>query len=38
MIFAWLVLIPVLMALLLLMEQIEVRLPDPYHEPADQKQ
>lgn len=37
MIFAWLGLIPALMPLLLLMERIEQRLPDPYHDGADQK-
>lgn len=37
MIFVWLGLIPALMPLLLLMERIEERLPDPYHDRADQK-
>jgi hypothetical protein len=37
MIFAWLGLTPALMPLLLLMERIEQRLPDPYHERVDQK-
>jgi hypothetical protein len=37
MIFAWLGLIPALMALLLLMERIEDRLPDSYHEKANRK-